>query len=76
VYIDSFFYGKTVIAPLGIVLYNVFGKGGPNLYGEAKTRLLITHSAIHVCTFRNFFIFKKGPKVMSTNYHELISYIL
>ena len=37
-YIDSFFYGKTVIAPLGIVLYNVFGKGGPNLYGEAKTR--------------------------------------
>jgi len=33
VYIDSFFYGKTVIAPLGIVLYNVFGKGGPNLYG-------------------------------------------
>ncbi|RMX59413.1 hypothetical protein pdam_00013024 [Pocillopora damicornis] len=33
VYIDSFFYGKTVIAPLGIVLYNVFGKGGPSLYG-------------------------------------------
>ena len=32
-YIDSFFYGKTVIAPLGIVLYNVFGKGGPSLYG-------------------------------------------
>lgn len=38
VYIDSFFYGKTVIAPLGIVLYNVFGKGGPSLYGKAKTR--------------------------------------
>ena len=32
-YIDSFFYGRTVIAPLGIVLYNVFGKGGPSLYG-------------------------------------------
>lgn len=38
VYIDSFFYGKTVIAPLGIVLYNVFGKGGPSLYGKAKTK--------------------------------------
>ena len=34
VYIDSFYYGKTVIAPLGIVMYNVFGKGGPNLYGK------------------------------------------
>ena len=33
-YIDSFYYGKTVIAPLSIVLYNVFGKGGPTLYGE------------------------------------------
>ncbi|XP_068686572.1 alpha-1,2-mannosyltransferase ALG9-like [Montipora foliosa] len=33
VYIDSFYYGKTVIAPLSIVLYNVFGKGGPTLYG-------------------------------------------
>ena len=35
-YIDSFFYGKTVIAPLGIVLYNVFGKGGPSLYGKVS----------------------------------------
>lgn len=33
-YIDSFYYGKTVIAPLNIVLYNVFGKGGPSLYGK------------------------------------------
>ncbi|CAH3172536.1 unnamed protein product [Porites lobata] len=32
-YIDSHFYGRTVIAPLNIVLYNVFGKGGPSLYG-------------------------------------------
>ena len=59
-YIDSFFYGKTVIAPLGIVLYNVFGKGGPNLYGEAQT------------TLSYMYIFKKGPQVMFTNYHESI----
>ncbi|CAH3148408.1 unnamed protein product [Porites evermanni] len=32
-YIDSHFYGRTVIAPLNIVFYNVFGKGGPSLYG-------------------------------------------
>lgn len=32
--IDSSYYGKNVIAPLNIVLYNVFKKdGGPNLYG-------------------------------------------
>ncbi|XP_031548781.1 alpha-1,2-mannosyltransferase ALG9-like isoform X2 [Actinia tenebrosa] len=33
VYIDSAYYGKVVIAPLNIVMYNVFGKGGPDLYG-------------------------------------------
>lgn len=69
-YIDSFFYGKTVIAPLGIVLYNVFGKGGPNLYGEAKTRFQIyTQLHVHVETFS---FSKKGPNFMLTNYHELI----
>jgi alpha-1,2-mannosyltransferase len=31
--IDSVYYGRPVLAPLNIVLYNVFGKGGPNLYG-------------------------------------------
>lgn len=31
--IDTHYYGKTVVAPLNIVLYNVFGKGGPDLYG-------------------------------------------
>uniref|UniRef100_A0AC35GNY2 Mannosyltransferase n=1 Tax=Panagrolaimus sp. PS1159 TaxID=55785 RepID=A0AC35GNY2_9BILA len=31
--IDSHYYGKTVIAPLNIVLYNVFSKHGPELYG-------------------------------------------
>ena len=31
--IDSIYYGKLVLTPLNIVLYNVFGKGGPNLYG-------------------------------------------
>lgn len=33
VYFDSIYYGKTVFAPLNIILYNIFGKGGPNLYG-------------------------------------------
>eukprot|EP00117_Sycon_ciliatum_P000586 scpid46697/ scgid5428/ Alpha-1,2-mannosyltransferase ALG9; Asparagine-linked glycosylation protein 9 homolog; Disrupted in bipolar disorder protein 1 homolog; Dol-P-Man:Man(6)GlcNAc(2)-PP-Dol alpha-1,2-mannosyltransferase; Dol-P-Man:Man(8)GlcNAc(2)-PP-Dol alpha-1,2-mannosyltransferase len=31
--LDSFLYRRLVIAPLNIVLYNVFGQGGPDLYG-------------------------------------------
>ncbi|XP_057301339.1 alpha-1,2-mannosyltransferase ALG9-like [Hydractinia symbiolongicarpus] len=31
--IDTHYYGKQVISPLNIVLYNVFSNGGPDLYG-------------------------------------------
>ncbi|CAD5212239.1 unnamed protein product [Bursaphelenchus okinawaensis] len=31
--VDSFYYGKPVIAPLNIVLYNVLSGHGPDLYG-------------------------------------------
>uniref|UniRef100_H0X7G0 Mannosyltransferase n=1 Tax=Otolemur garnettii TaxID=30611 RepID=H0X7G0_OTOGA len=31
--IDSYYYGKLVIAPLNIVLYNIFTPHGPDLYG-------------------------------------------
>ena len=34
-----------MIAPLGIVLYNVFGKGGPSLYGM-KIKLKCTQLAV------------------------------
>lgn len=33
VWIDSMYYGKLVIAPLNILLYNVFTQHGPNIYG-------------------------------------------
>ncbi|XP_006151043.2 alpha-1,2-mannosyltransferase ALG9 isoform X2 [Tupaia chinensis] len=33
VVIDSYYYGKLVITPLNIVLYNVFTPHGPDLYG-------------------------------------------
>lgn len=38
--VDSFFYGKLVIAPLNILLYNVFTPHGPDLYGKLHTPLL------------------------------------
>lgn len=32
--VDSYYYGRLVIAPLNAVLYNVFNShGGPELYG-------------------------------------------
>lgn len=31
--IDSIYFGKFVVAPLNIILYNVFTSHGPNLYG-------------------------------------------
>ena len=31
--IDSLYYGKLVLAPLNIVMYNVFTSHGPDLYG-------------------------------------------
>lgn len=34
VVVDSYYYGKLVVAPLNIVLYNVFTPHGPDLYGE------------------------------------------
>uniref|UniRef100_A0A8C2GPT1 Mannosyltransferase n=1 Tax=Cyprinus carpio TaxID=7962 RepID=A0A8C2GPT1_CYPCA len=33
VVVDSYYYGKLVIAPLNIILYNVFTPHGPELYG-------------------------------------------
>lgn len=38
VVVDSYYYGKLVVAPLNIVLYNVFTSHGPDLYGEFKIR--------------------------------------
>jgi len=32
--VDSYFYGRLVVAPMNIVLYNIFSNHGPDLYGE------------------------------------------
>ena len=31
--VDSYYFGRLVFAPLNIVLYNIFSKSGPTLYG-------------------------------------------
>ena len=44
VLIDSIYYGKFVLAPLNILVYNVFGKGGPDLYGRSCYQLCVLMS--------------------------------
>lgn len=39
--VDSYFYGKLVIAPLNILVYNVFTPHGPDLYGNTQEHILI-----------------------------------
>lgn len=33
IWIDSMYYGKLVVAPFNIILYNVFTSHGPDIYG-------------------------------------------
>ncbi|OZC07174.1 plasmid Maintenance Protein [Onchocerca flexuosa] len=39
--VDSYYFGKIVLAPLNIVLYNVFSSHGPNLYGVEDVKFYI-----------------------------------
>lgn len=47
--VDSFFYGKLVVAPLNILLYNVFTPHGPDLYGNTQE-----HTCHHEALFKVF----------------------
>ena len=37
-WIDSLYYGKFTLAPLNIVLYNVFSEHGSEIYGKSQVR--------------------------------------
>ncbi|KAM3715665.1 Alpha-1,2-mannosyltransferase algn-9 [Dirofilaria immitis] len=39
--VDSYYFGKIVLAPLNIILYNVFSSHGPNLYGVEDVKFYI-----------------------------------
>jgi hypothetical protein len=45
--IDYYYYGNILLAPLNIVLYNVFGGGGPNLYGTEKFSYYIFNGVLN-----------------------------
>ncbi|CAG9538201.1 unnamed protein product [Cercopithifilaria johnstoni] len=43
VIVDSYYFGHIVVAPLNIVLYNVFSSHGPNLYGVEDAKFYINN---------------------------------
>ncbi|XP_033124840.1 alpha-1,2-mannosyltransferase ALG9-like [Anneissia japonica] len=47
VMIDSYYYGKLVIAPLNIVLYNVFSEHGPDIYGVEPWSFYFLNGALN-----------------------------
>uniref|UniRef100_A0A671SH02 Mannosyltransferase n=1 Tax=Sinocyclocheilus anshuiensis TaxID=1608454 RepID=A0A671SH02_9TELE len=57
VVVDSYYYGKLVIAPLNIILYNVFTPHGPDLYGTLQIiciyilKIILTHIKIKLKWF-------------------------
>lgn len=57
--VDSFFYGKVVIAPLNILLYNVFTPHGPDLYGKLQNVLFLK---------KYFFDWKKKIQSVNSNH--------
>ena len=46
--VDYHYYGKLVIAPLNIVLYNVFTDHGPDLYGMLTSLTYIYHRMVYI----------------------------
>ncbi|CAF1443654.1 unnamed protein product [Adineta steineri] len=45
--IDSYYYGKLVIAPLNHIGYNIFSKHGPTLYGTEPWTYYITNGLLN-----------------------------
>uniref|UniRef100_A0A0K0D916 Mannosyltransferase n=1 Tax=Angiostrongylus cantonensis TaxID=6313 RepID=A0A0K0D916_ANGCA len=45
--VDTYYYGKRVLAPLNIVLYNVFSEHGPDLYGVEPLMYYVKNLALN-----------------------------
>lgn len=85
VYFDSHYYGKTVFTPFNIIYYNIFGKGGPSLYGKSIhigfESPFICHSIFILYTERSDIVHadpqnenQSPPRVSSTHTQEASMY--
>ncbi|KAK3864709.1 hypothetical protein Pcinc_029623 [Petrolisthes cinctipes] len=69
VQIDSQYFGRLVVAPLNIVLYNVFSSHGPNIYGTEPWTFYIING------FLNFNIMFLAALV-ALPFHMLVTQVL
>ncbi|XP_072376980.1 alpha-1,2-mannosyltransferase ALG9 [Diabrotica undecimpunctata] len=66
VIVDSMLFGKLIIAPVNIVLYNVFGGAGPNLYGTEPFTFYLINGFVN---FNFIWIFALlSPIAITLNY--------
>lgn len=68
--IDSYYYGKIVIAPLNIVLYNVFSDHGPNIYGQCFSSSCVF---VHFCVCTHYLPVHSNVFVYSYLLHQVLS---
>ena len=65
--VDSYYYGKPVLASLNIVLYNVFTSHGPDLYGTEPASFYLVNGCLN---FNFIFLLALAvlPALAVTNY--------
>ena len=77
-YFDSHYYGKTVFTPFNIIYYNIFGKGGPTLYGKniEVVYVLVCRSSMYI-VFKHFnsIAFLSISNMVFVTIHELLGTI-
>uniref|UniRef100_A0A671SDW6 Mannosyltransferase n=1 Tax=Sinocyclocheilus anshuiensis TaxID=1608454 RepID=A0A671SDW6_9TELE len=79
VVVDSYYYGKLVIAPLNIILYNVFTPHGPDLYGTLQIiffSVTLTVEIINKCYHFIFQRYRLEHYTISSNWLALGSVLL
>ena len=62
--VDYYYFGRLLVAPLNIVLYNVFGKGGPDLYGTEKFSYYIFNGILNFNILFPFALLGTGMGLM------------
>ena len=67
--VDYYYFGRLLVAPLNIVFYNVFGKGGPDLYGTEKFSYYIFNGILNFNILFPFALLGTGMGLVKVKIH-------
>ena len=73
--VDYYYFGRLLVAPLNIVLYNVFGKGGPDLYGTEKFSYYIFNGILNFNILFPFALLGTGMGLVKVKSMCVISHL-